>query len=249
MSRGQLAHAPWLNLSGAYLELAHHVESSAIHREERFTCCLGEVQHPICNFAMELKLDEEAAATLASIASQRKCFNVYSDPSEWSAMNSQLLRKAGFRQTHNLSMMVSDVASADPAQLIRTTAATDRTEIAEFMVAQFFPGHSRATLQALSRALVASPAMDLYGLFCDQLLVGSVMLFRHAGVLGLYNLCVAQPHQGRGFGSSIVSACQALAAQMDLALTLQCNRRLEKWYQSLGCRLVGVIDVYTLGNE
>ena len=96
------------NLLRTYFCLGLAIPNTTVIQETGFRACLGEFDHPICNFGADLRLDPWSAKQLASLASSRKCFNVYSLPGDSPKHVAELLRRCDFRISYRLIQMVAE---------------------------------------------------------------------------------------------------------------------------------------------
>jgi ribosomal protein S18 acetylase RimI-like enzyme len=235
------------NLAHTYFELGRATPGAYVSNEEGFDVCVGPFEHPICNFAANLRLDPWSTRRLAEFALRRRAFHVYSLPTDRPTHRDELLQRVGFRPTYRLCQMVCEPTIAtEPADLTPVTEPGERLKVTEFMVGQFFSRQPYGFRRQVAEATAAASALDLFTLEVRSKTAGAVMVSRSEGMLGIYNLCVSTEHQSRGWGASVVAAILARAASLTLAVTLQCEPKLESWYAKLGFRTIGVVDVYGL---
>jgi predicted GNAT family acetyltransferase len=238
------------NLIRTYIVLGRHAPTARLVESEPFVACTGEVEHAICNFAMRLRLNDEALEALREMASGKRVFNVYSLPEDQPENIGEVLGRAGFRKTYSLVQMEGVPKDAsDDLRVEQASDAKDRRTIARFMVEQFFGAQPARVRDAVTQATAAAVRFQLYPCFERGKLVGAAMAHRAAGYWGLYNLCVRPDFQNRGFGAAIVKAIGLKARDSNLPMTLQCDRNLEDWYQKLGFRRTGTIQVFGLSNR
>ena len=235
-----------MNLVHTYMELGRCTSGSNVLSEPSFRACIGSLEHPICNFAVDVDLDETIAARLKEIASQRQCFNVYTMPPQDTERHHQMLTEEGFALSHRLKLMVARTVPAEPLDLTEASLPHDRRKIAEFMMDQFFHRQPTSFRRGIAEATAAAECLKLYRAGWNKKAAGAVMISEHAGMLGIYNLCVASPFRRHGWGTAIVKSVVEKARSKGYGVTLQCEPGLATWYGSLGFQEVGSVSVYGL---
>jgi GNAT superfamily N-acetyltransferase len=244
----EVVRAASTNLIRTYFRLGRATPGARVLEEEGFRACVGEFEHPICNFAADLDLSPWSARRLRTLASARGAFNVYALPGDQPGHLEEILVRAGFRKTYRLVQMVAEpLPAAYGIQVEEAKVQRERAEVARFMADQFFSRQPERFRRKVADATATATDLDLYGLFEREARLGAVMLCRSEGALGIYNLCVASPNRGRGRGGDLVRWC--LAQAQDELVTLQCEPRLEGWYESLGFRSIGNVEVFGLSPE
>jgi predicted GNAT family N-acyltransferase len=237
------------NLRFTYLQLGLAVPGASVVEEEGFLACVGAFEHPICNFATRLALDPWSARRLRDLAAAHPAFHVYSLEDDHPRHHTELLERQGFRIAYRLIQMIAE--PDDPGPYPELTAATtipERQRIAQFMGTQFFSRQATTFRQRVATATAHATELALYELTERSHRVGAVMLCRTGGVVGLYNLCIAAARRGKGLGRGIVAWARAEAAAAGNPVCLQCDARLTGWYEHLGFRRVGNVDVYSLAK-
>lgn len=241
-----LAGAASQNLMHTYLALGQASTGSRVWQERGFHACTGPLDHPICNFAVNGDLSGGVAPRLRQVAAQRRCFSLYTVPPIDDVEAEQTLEREGFNLSHKLSILVAEGSIGEAAKLEEADGLRGRRKIAEFMVDQFFHRQPAAFRRGIAEATAGSSSLRLLRADWNGKCVGAVMISEHAGLLGIYNLCVAPSFRGRGWGSAIVRSVLSQAYEKGLGVTLQCERSLGGWYGSLGFREVGSVCVYGL---
>jgi len=132
--------------------------------------------------------------------------------------------------------------------VVRADSAENRLEIAGFMTEQFFNRQSDSFRQRVAAATANAAELQLYALLSYGRMTGAVMLCPGDLVVGLYNLCVASASRGLGLGKEITAWALSEAYKHDKFVTLQCDSRLQSWYEDLGFVSTGSIEVYTLSK-
>ncbi|MEA2552328.1 MAG: hypothetical protein QOJ65_504 [Fimbriimonadaceae bacterium] len=234
-----------LNLAHTYLELGRATGGAEVWQEVGFQACKGPMEHPICNFAVDLKVDPGVAARLREIALERRCFSVYgifpdSDEEE------HVLESHGFALSHKLQLMVCDEAAAEATPIVEAVTPLEKRKLATFMVDQFFHRQPTGFRRKITEATASSESLRLFRADWSGKTAGAVMVSEHAGVLGIYNLCVAPQFRSRGWGSAIVRSVIEIARAKGCGVTLQCAPVLASWYGSLGFKEVGSVSVFGL---
>ncbi len=231
------------NVVDTYRRLAEGFEGTEFLETAQFLACRSPFAHPVANFAIGMAWDEPALDELRAFAPHAG-LQVYDLAPE--AGSSQLLRgHGGLAFGYRLQAMAADPKPGEPARLTRADTSAERLALAQFILSQF-QGTRGADVrrQSIARSTAECAAFDLYGAFGGLVPrpVGAVMLHRSAGVVGLYNLCVATAHRGRGVGSAIVEDVLAIAGA---PVVLQCDPSLAPWYGLLGFRDTISIDAYS----
>lgn len=232
------------NLVRTYLSLGRASERSQILEEDGFEGCIGPTPHPVCNFAVGLNLGPADAGRLAALAGSRPQFNIYACGTDRPADLAERLQTAGFRKAYRLCQMVAEPGKV-PSGLAptRATALEERDAAAGFMMREFFGRSDGPSRDAVRRATAAAEELELYGVEDNGARVAAAMLSRSESMVGLYNLCVRKDLRGQGWGRAVVMWVLAQASDSEW-VTLQCDAALEGWYQRLGFRSIGSVDVY-----
>lgn len=235
------------NLRVTYFELGRSSPMAKVSQEPGFEVCLGEIEHPICNFAASLNLDRHSAAHLARLALDRHSFNVYVTATDRPANAGDLLIREGFHRSFRLAQMVAQPEDPQPkGNLTRATSVFDRIQIAEFMFDQFFARTGEKFRQPVSEASARALALEMLAMKRDRRIVAAAMISLNCGVVGIYNVCVDSTLRGLGIGTALVREILAMCAVKKAPAALQCDPKLERWYTSLGFRRTGEVDVYAL---
>jgi predicted GNAT family N-acyltransferase len=234
------------NLRYTYFELGKAANSQVL-REPGFQACVGEFEHPICNFAAGLDLDRHSANRLARVALDRPSFNVYATPMDKPNNVGDLLVREGFQRNYRLAQMVANPSTIEPKNsLTRASTRFDRLQIALFMVDQFFTKQGQPFRQQVAEATAKALNLELLAMKRDGRILGSAMVCFNEGMAGVYNVCVETSLRGLGIGSSIVREILAVCAVKSAHATLQCDPKLEDWYTNLSFYRTGDVDVYSL---
>lgn len=234
------------NLLHTYVELGRSTTGSRVWKERGFHACTGELDHPICNFAVDLELNEGIASRLRQVAAQRRCFSLYTVPPIDQERHSEILHAEGFALSHKLQIMIAETASAEATTLLEASEVPDRRRVADFMVDQFFHKQPTPFKRGISEATARSTSLKLFKAEWNNRVAGAVMVSEHANIFGIYNLCVAPQFRSCGWGASIVRSIVEIARSKNCGVTLQCVPNLAPWYGSLGFREVGEVSVYGL---
>jgi len=238
------------NLVKTYFCLGLAIPNSTTVAEDGFRACLGEFDHPICNFAAGLKLDPWSAKQLAQLAASRKAFNVYALPTDTPKHVAELLRRCDFKVSYRLVQMIAEPTGKHTGPIVvRADFPDKRLEIAKFMTEQFFGRQTENFRKRVANATADATDLELYALLSYGRMTGAVMLCHDDLVIGLYNLCVVSASRGLGLGKEIAGWALSEAYKQDKIVTLQCDSRLQPWYENLGFRQTGMIEVYTLSKS
>ncbi len=235
-------------MSETYLSLGNAQTGASLIKDEGFTGCRAPIQHPICNFAIDLKLDPWSARRLAALAAEQRTFFVYNASSDQPEHVSELLERVGFRCNFELKMMIAEREEAPTSvELVRAETDVERLDLARFMSEQFFIRQNAAFKRIVADATARAHPMDLYAVWSGRQRVAAVMLMESESI-GVYNLCVDPSVRGVGWGSATVQAILAMPTRRGRLVTLQCDTRLESWYDQLGFEKIGAVRVYDLAE-
>jgi predicted GNAT family N-acyltransferase len=234
------------NLKYTYFELGRAANSKIV-QEPGFAACVGDFEHPICNFAAGLDLDRFSANRLARVALDRPSFNVYATPLDRPANIGALLTGEGFQRSYRLVQMVAEPQQLETKNsLFRASTRHDRLQIAYFMVDQFFTKQGQPFRDQVANATSQATALELLAIKRDGRILGAAMICFNQGMAGVYNVCVDTSLRGLGVGSAMLREILAVCAIRQAPATLQCDSKLEAWYANLGFRRAGEVDVYAL---
>ena len=222
------------NMADTYTRLALAIPDSQPIEDSGFQGCIGCEPLPICNFAVQLRLDPWSAYRLRTLGEQREGFHVYVSPGDQPAYVEDLLRGADFHKVYELAAMIARPRSEPSEDLSKAEDYAKRCEVARFMTSQFFPKQNDNFCERVSFATAQACALDLHHLSHRGKIVAGIMLSRSEGMLGLYNLCVASTSRNRGLGSAVLGWCMDTASIEGRTVTLQCDPSLEGWYASKG---------------
>lgn len=253
MTASDLSVAGSTNLLRTYFSLGAASPGSVISKQEGFDACVGNFDHPICNFAGHLKLDPWAANRIVDLAIERRFFSVYSVPGDSPSsreVRDEILVRAGFHRTYSLQQMYwTPRPVQDGVELRLATTLADRQSIAMFMANQFFGRHSASFRRRVADSTSGAVELELYGVYNRFDLVAAVMLVEDDQVLGLFNLCVKSNLQNRGWGRKVVAEAQRRAYEVGKYVSLQCDETLRTWYEAQGFESCDWVDVYGLSDK
>ena len=238
------------NLLATYLALGQELPGAETVERDGYLALLSELPHPSGNFASRLRLDPWTAADLRDLATSRPAFQAVALPDDGPEHLDELLHRAGFRVAMRLVTMVA----SEPLSLGREGALDlaicegeiARRRIARFMADSFFAREPHKLREAMSKALGRAETLSIYAHRVRDKPTAAVALVREAGMMGLYNLCVAGPRRGKGHGAAVVAWCLAQAAAEGLPVCLQCAASLEPWYARHGFARAGSVSVWSL---
>ena len=236
------------NLLATYLAIGRAMPGAETREAEGYVALTSDVPHAAGNFAARLSLDPWSAGELRDLAGSRPAFQAMALPEDGPPHLAELLRRAGFEAVQRLVAM----AATPPFGLVGLDMAEcegeERSRVGRFMADAFFARDPILLRQAMAEALAGAPEVSLYAHHLRDRPAAAVALSREAGVLGLYNVCVAASHRGRRMGSSLVAWCLAQAAAEGRMACLQCAPTLEAWYAGQGFVRTGVVTVWSLAN-
>lgn len=208
--------------------------------------CRSAHRHPTSNFAILSSKESEAIVNVREFCDGHKGFLVYtlSEPGE--DPPESLLKRSGFGPLMSLQVFIG--RSTGDIGLVRWEEAVlkaARLETSHFMVEQFFFAQSQVVRDMLAMATSAS-GLAMQRAFVGDLEVGAALCPQTTGMLGLYNLCVPRNLRRKGYGALMVRSLLSIAGEENRDLVLQCDRRLVPWYEGLGLKWAGTVDVYCL---
>ncbi len=240
-------------LCQTYFCLGLSSPGSRIIHETGFDACLGNFDHPICNFAARIELDPWVANRLMEIAIERRSFNVYSTAGDSPGdrdVRDEIMTRAGFKLGYRLQQMFWEPKEASETfEMEKATAPDARRAVSVFMATQFFPRHSATFRRRVSEATQAASQLDLYATYIRNEPIAAVMIAENSSVIGLFNLCVRPKNQGRGLGQAIVSEIKRSAYETQRVISLQCEDSMATWYERQGFVRSGWVDVYSLLDD
>jgi hypothetical protein len=238
------------NLSETYCAIAQGVPRTEFVDGVGWKAASNGFPHPICNFAVCDDRDDLDARSLATLASRKPFFNAYVCHFGDQDLADSALERQGMTRVYAMAIMAFQGPPAGVVRgLTRAETPLDRKRIADFMMWQFFSTQTPDIRETIAFATVDSSRLELYDLAGVEFRVrpvAAVMLHRTEGVLGLYNLCVGMAYRRKGFGVNVVRSVQLMSDKEHVIVGLQCDPLLVPWYESLGFREVGRVDVYTL---
>ena len=154
MTTHDLSLAAAENLYRTYFSLGMATPGSKFLKEPGFDACLGNFDHPICNFASRIRLDPWVAHRLVELAVSQGAFNVYSLPGDQPEdvdLRDELLIRAGFRKSYSLRQLAVEPGPVgDGVPLQKAETLEERREIASFMAGIFFGRHWWMSLKTYS---------------------------------------------------------------------------------------------------
>jgi len=253
MTTQDLSLAAAENLHRTYFALGMATPGSKLIHEAGFDACIGNFDHPICNFASRIKVDPWVAHRLLELALSQGAFNIYSlagDLPEDIHLRDELLVRAGFRKSYGLRQLAAEPGPVgEGVPMEKAESMEQRRDIATFMASLFFGRHSSNFRRRVAEATMAATELDLYSIRPRDETIAAVMVAEDEQIVGLFNLCVKTHAQGRGWGKAIVAEVMRKAFEKNKPVTLQCDELLSPWYESLGFRRIGSVDVYALPDE
>lgn len=249
MKLADLQRVSAANLRRTYLSLGIACPGATTWHEPGFQACASGTPHPMCNFALDLKLDPWVVNRLVALASARPSFNVYATSSDEPEHAWELLERAGFTLAYRLiAMMVEPDEPETDLELPEATGLAERYDISEFMANQFFGRQPSAFRQHVAQATAHATELRIFSIKESNRRVAAVMLCEDEAI-GLYNLCVDGARRGRGWGTSIVQHVLGRASKARKPVVLQCEPRLVPWYEVFGFEETGEVRVYSLQSK
>jgi GNAT superfamily N-acetyltransferase len=235
------------NLAWTYAELADALEGAHVERLDGGLVSVSDEAHPMANFAL---IVEPSAALLSHVrrsAAFRPVFNVY-----WPIRVGEARpQPGGLTEVWDLSILAHPLleprADTGDAAALRRVPRDERTEVAAFMVEQFFSA-SRRNYRGVVAQATARSDLELYALpnavpTRNAPYDAALLLGRTNESVGLYNLCVRRSLRGRGIGRACVRAVLDMAAEAGLPCILQCENRLRDYYVGQGFQDVGTLVI------
>lgn len=248
MSLEQIANLGGVNVMQTYLNLGMQAPGARELREAGVTACIGETELAICNFAIGINCTnpDHTIEKLRQWSVDVPAFRVFTLPGDKPLDFKERLSRGGFFRAHRLTQMCCTPGDVRPQlPIAEALIPEERLIVARFMIDQFF---WRWSVEIREIVALATASTDHSLFFSGDLNcpVAGVMVVRTEGILGLYNLCVAQVQRNLGIGGSVVGAIQNLANTLNLPVTLQCDNSLVGWYSNLGFEISGFLDTFLL---
>lgn len=234
------------NMRRVYRTVGAQMPGANVTEEEGYTACRSEIDHPIGNFALDLRLDPWVAGKLRNFACDMRAFRVVLGPDDFPEHAPELLRRAGFEPVQRLVSMIARSPLKGEGKIEPVRGPKSRLSVARFMTRTFFVREPEATQKAILEATAAIGEFDLFALRDRGRIQGAVAAFRTDGCLGLYNLCVASSRRNRGLGREMVKEVLTLAAEEGRAVVLQCDPSMEGWYSTLGFERSAALSIWAI---
>ena len=235
------------NLIETYLALGLAMPKTRLERGDGFVACLGEIDHPVANFACRLRLNPNSAARLRHLCDSMRSFHVYHLPQSEPDYVPELLERAGLYCSSQLVQMHWQGVCETPESQLgihKASSGSKRVQIATFMADQFFGKQSSSFRAGVIQATSSADKLDLYEVVHNGNTIAAFMLCDHPNSIGLYNLCLQSSLRHRGWGSKIVERIQHLAFLLEKPIVLQCEERLRPWYEAKSFAEVGQVHIY-----
>lgn len=236
------------NAVATYLGLVENIDGATLTRPYGIRLVRGPGNFSFCNFAAGFDFAADDADRVVDLllenAQDSRGFCVFCSSADSSIGMLDKLMASGFSPRQSLVGMVSTGGpEGEVAEVVEQTERGQRLLVCQFMAMVFFGWMSRDARDAIALATALSRHSILsVGPVEDP--DGAVMMVASENIFGLYNLCVKAEARGKGLGSSIVMAVQALAGKNDSPVGILCERSLVSWYQWQRFEPVGSIDVY-----
>lgn len=238
-----LLQAAETNFIEANLQIALALANAHTIEGPGFRAVVSDVPHVLGNFAFGLSLDPHGAHALRELAAARESFRILAVPSDGPEYLGELLERAGFVRSARLSLMAAPGKLGEEDGTALSPAPTAGTKL----VGNVFFSHTEPPVrEALLEALERVVGDATFALRVSGRVVGTVSLFEHAGVLGIYSVGVIPAQRGRGRGAEIIRWSLAEAARREVSATLQCVPSLEPWYGRFGFETVGYAELWRL---
>lgn len=236
------------NLLATYLAIGRAMPGAEVRETEGYVVLTSDLPHASGNFAARLSLDPWSAGELRDLAAGRPAFQAVALPEDGPPHLAELLRRAGFEAVQRLVSMVATPPFGLVGLDVAECVGEERSRVGRFMADAFFAREPILLRQAMADAVAGAQGVSLYAHVVRDRPAAGVVLSREAGVLGIYNVCVAASHRGRGTGRSLVAWCLAQAAAEERRACLQCAPTLEPWYAGQGFVRTGVVTVWGLAS-
>jgi GNAT superfamily N-acetyltransferase len=237
------------NIIETYFGLAATLKEATIGETDAFRYAMGSLPLTLCNFAIDLKFSldpverSQQLKKLHHISSGKRALRVFALSGDAPANSFEVMRSGGFRRSGRLALMATRGVNYDPIAVQPAGSAVERTEVAAFMVQNFFVRRETALRERIVRCTADSPH-ELMGYWHGHHLMGAMMVSRTALSVGVYNLCVAPRQRRKRLGRMLLAAAGALAEAEGKVLTLQSDRELAGWYELLGFESCGEAETF-----
>ncbi len=234
------------NLAWTYAELADALEGATVERLDGGLVSTSDEAHPMANFALIVEPSGALLSHVRQCAAFRPVFNVY-----WPIrVGEPRPQPGGLTEVWDLSILAHppEPASQPNSAALRRVPSDERSEVAAFMVEQFFTA-SRKNYRTVVAQATARSELELYVLSNpaptrNAPYDAALLLGRTPESVGLYNLCVRRSLRGRGIGRACVRAVLDMASQAGLPCILQCENRLRDYYAGQGFLDVGTLVIF-----
>ena len=236
------------NLVQTYLRLGRAAPGASTWERGKLLGCVGEFDHPICNFAVAAAIESDDVEELVTRSRSRERFQIYVPGGPSSSSDQSFLLNAGFKVIYKLTQMAAsplhEVPGINPAQ---ATTHAARFAVARFMVDLFFGAQPRSHRDVIAQATASAEGLDLYVVGYQDRMVASVMLCREGKTLGIYNLCVMPDVRNQGWGRAVLDWARVCAGNEGRTLTLQCDPGIAPWYSRAGFCDIGETLAFSRG--
>lgn len=234
------------NIADTYFQIGQQCPEVECFANEKIVCCRSRRGFPTGNFAFLLEPCAESVEFLRSWVTGKKPFYFYIYTSPETAFDESLL--TAHRARHCSSLFnyegMSPVADAN-LKWIRASDPEHRLQAASFMAQQFFHFQSQEIRDVVAIS-TSQTQLELLECVIGRQRSGAVMINRAHGMIGVYNLCVANSLRGRGYGSQMLGSLLHTATIENQPVVLQCESQLRSWYEKFGMKNVGKVDVWCL---
>lgn len=234
-------------MTRTYLEVARHARGNQRFELEGIFGCHSEETHAAANFAFIARPSPESLNELQRKSQETPYFTSYLLPTDRDDVVTEELLSRGFQLANRLHLMFYRGPERNPLPFDlkrqQFDQIHDRYEHMLFLAKQFFVDADLKFQRTIAMLTATSKKCQLFAWEQDRFTVMGGMYTEFENTLGLYNLAVAPSKRGKGYGQSMVLDCLA-RSEMKYS-TLQCHKPLVSWYESLGFRDYGTIQMFS----
>jgi predicted GNAT family N-acyltransferase len=234
-------------MTRTYLEVARHARGNERFELEGIIGCRSLEAHAAANFAFIARPSPESLTELCRMIKDIPTFTSYLLPTDRDDVVKEELESRGFLFSNKLHLMFyrgpKRSRMSNEFERRELEQINERYEHMLFLARQFFVNADLKFQRTIAMLTASSKSCQLFA-WEDQLqtLMGG-MYTEFENTLGLYNLTVTPSKRGKGFGRSMIFDC--LARSSKECVTLQCYKPLVTWYETMGFRDYGTVQMFS----
>lgn len=234
-------------MTRTYLEVARHARDNERFELEGVIGCRSGETHAAANFAFIARPTPESLNELSRLIRDIPTFTTYLLPTDRDDVVKEELESKGFLFSNKLHLMFyrGPERTQMPYEFERKefNQLNERYEHMLFLAKQFFVDADLKFQSTIAMLTAASRACRLFAWEHQLLTIMGGMYTEFEDTLGLYNLAVTPSKRGKGYGQSMIFDCLTRSSMP--WVTLQCHKPLVKWYETLGFRDYGTVQMFS----